>query len=72
MVRTIKLTLLISGMDCAACVVPIEKGLRALDGIKDAKVNYLLGKAFIEFDPKKLREEDLVKVIEKTGYKVVK
>ena len=71
MVGTLKLTLLVSGMDCSACAIPLEQGLKAVNGVIDAKVNYLLGKAIVEFDPKKATKEQLVKVIEKTGYKVV-
>jgi Cu+-exporting ATPase len=70
-VGTLKITLILSGMDCSACAIPIERGLKAVNGVVDAKVNYLLGKAVVEFDPKKVKKEDLVEVIEKTGYKVV-
>jgi Cu+-exporting ATPase len=69
--KTEKLTLVISGMDCASCSMNIERGLKAVDGVVGANVNYLLGKAIVEFDPKKLKREDLVKIVEKTGYKVV-
>ena len=71
MAGTLKLTFIVSGMDCAECTLPIERGLKAVPGVVDAKVNYLLGKAIVEFDPKKVKKESLVKVIEKTGYTVV-
>lgn len=66
-----KLTFIISGMDCSSCALSIERGLRAVTGVSDAKVNYVLGKAVVEFDPKKVTREHLVNVIEKTGFKVV-
>lgn len=69
---TSKVTLTISGMDCASCVIPVEKGLKAIKGVVDVKANYVLGKALVEFDPSKVKVEDMIKVIEKTGYKVVR
>lgn len=61
----------ISGMHCASCAINIEKALKKKSGVKNAVVNYASGKASIEHDPRKISEEDLVKVISDGGYKVI-
>lgn len=69
--KTVKVAFLVSGMDCAACGLSIEKGLKAVPGVVKASVSYVLGKAVVEFDPKKTTPQKIKSVIEKTGYKVV-
>ena len=56
----------ISGMTCASCAARIEKKLNKLDGVQ-ASVNYATEKAKVLFPPL-LRVEDLILVVENTGY----
>jgi Cu+-exporting ATPase len=64
-----KTKLSIQGMHCAACAVTIEKQLNKKIGVKKAVVNFSAEKASIEFDPKKVTEKELIKTVEKAGYK---
>lgn len=64
-----KITLNISGMHCASCAVNIEGALRKIAGVKSAQVNFAFEKAYIEFEPRELRLEDLIAVVEKAGYR---
>ncbi|MFH1882707.1 MAG: heavy metal translocating P-type ATPase [Planctomycetota bacterium] len=42
-----KMTISIKGMNCASCVLKIEKSLKAVKGVYDAKVNFASAKAQI-------------------------
>ncbi len=57
----------ISGMTCASCAARIEKKLNKLDGVQ-ASVNYATEKAKVLY-PSMLRVEDLIQVVENTGYR---
>jgi Cu+-exporting ATPase len=63
-----KADLKISGMHCASCAALIDKGLSKADGVKEVNVNYATAKAFVLFDEKKLKEDDLIKIVESRGY----
>jgi Cu+-exporting ATPase len=64
-------TLQISGMTCAACAVRIEKGLKKIDGVEDASVNFALEKSKVTFDPSKANVNQLKEKVQSLGYKVV-
>ncbi|PIZ96620.1 MAG: copper-translocating P-type ATPase [Candidatus Magasanikbacteria bacterium CG_4_10_14_0_2_um_filter_33_14] len=67
-----KENLSISGMHCASCAVSIERSLKKQDGVKSATVNYAMGKAYVEYDEKQLKDEDISKAVATAGdYKVV-
>lgn len=65
------ITLDITGMSCASCSARIEKGLKKLNGVKEANVNLALEKANVVYDPKILRPIIMIKTIEKLGYGAV-
>lgn len=56
----------ISGMTCASCAARIEKKLNKLDGVQ-ASVNYATERARVLYPPM-VRVEDLIQVVEHTGY----
>ncbi|WP_313536288.1 heavy metal translocating P-type ATPase [Arsenicicoccus bolidensis] len=58
--------LAIGGMTCASCAARIEKKLNKLDGVS-ATVNYATEKAKVSY-PTNLSPDDLVTVVEATGY----
>ena len=66
-----KQTLSISGMHCASCAANIEKGLRSLDGVRKANVNFASQKAFVEYDESLTDREKLVSKMEKLGFSAV-
>ncbi|PET71976.1 heavy metal translocating P-type ATPase [Priestia megaterium] len=64
-------TLQITGMTCAACSNRIEKGLKKIEGVKEANVNLALERSTIIFDPSKTSPQVFEEKIEKLGYGVV-
>ncbi|MBU8771605.1 heavy metal translocating P-type ATPase [Cytobacillus oceanisediminis] len=64
-------TLKIAGMTCAACATRIEKGLKKIDGVEDANVNFALEKTNIKYDPDKTGTAKFKEKVESLGYNVV-
>jgi Cu+-exporting ATPase len=64
-------TLQITGMTCAACSNRIEKGLKKIEGVKEANVNLALERSTVIFDPSKTSPQAFEEKIEKLGYGVV-
>ena len=58
----------VTGMSCAACARRIEKQLGLASGVSVAGVNYATSRARVTFDPKTTSIENLVDVVEDTGY----
>jgi Cu+-exporting ATPase len=65
-------TLQIAGMTCAACANRIEKGLKKLDGVSNANVNFALEKASITYDPVQVNIPVMEQKIMDLGYSTVK
>jgi len=65
-----KTELIIGGMSCASCVIKIENGLNRTDGVVKASVNFGTERASMSHLPN-ISYEDLKKVVESTGYKVL-
>jgi len=58
----------ISGMTCANCALTIEKGLKAMPGVKTVAVNFATEKLTVEIDPNLVKEETLLAKIKDLGY----
>ncbi|TCZ77845.1 copper-translocating P-type ATPase [Paenibacillus albiflavus] len=67
-----QLTVQIAGMTCAACANRIEKGLKKIDGVEEANVNFALEKASVTYDKSKVNLPQIEKKIEDLGYSTVK
>lgn len=65
-----QVTLPIQGMTCAACVGRVEKVLKNLAGVTDARVNLATNKATVDFDSDKIGIPDMVKAVADLGYGV--
>jgi len=61
----------ISGMSCASCAQRIEKGLKQVEGVKDARVNFATGQATIELEPGGAGLDKVIKKVRDLGYDVV-
>lgn len=61
----------VAGMTCPACVIGIEKALKSTDGILDARVVYETKTATVVFDEQVVSKEQIVAVIDNTGFKAV-
>lgn len=64
-------TIKLSGVTCTACEHKIEKALKKLEGINDAKVNYALSTVDIIYNTDKVDLKSIYDTIEKTGYGVI-
>ena len=62
---TNKKTYLIEGMDCADCVMTIERGVRKLDGVESVEVNLATTKMVVEGQ---VAEDVIRQRVEKLGY----
>jgi len=58
----------IGGMHCAGCALGIEERLKRMPGIKEARVNFASGQAFVAFDPAVLGDEDILRAVTDAGY----
>lgn len=61
----------IEGMTCVVCAATCRKAIEKLDGVSACDVNFASGKAIVEYDSDKLKTDDIVKAVEKAGYKPV-
>jgi Cu+-exporting ATPase len=57
----------ITGMTCASCVSHVEKALKRVPGVVDARVNLAAEKATVEGTPS-VKDEALVAAVEAAGY----
>jgi heavy metal translocating P-type ATPase len=58
----------VTGMTCSACSTRIEKNINKTEGIKEANVNLLSNSMMIEYDDSIISENDIIKVVQDTGY----
>ncbi|MCL4393870.1 MAG: heavy-metal-associated domain-containing protein [Chloroflexi bacterium] len=55
-------------LSCPSCVAKIEKALKGLDGVADAKVHFNTGRIVVEHDPQRTNTDELVKTVRAAGY----
>ncbi|CEP67510.1 Cation-transporting P-type ATPase [Moorella glycerini] len=60
----------IMGMSCASCVAKVEKALKNMAGVADARVNLVAGKATVEYFPEQVGVPQMAKTIQEIGYEV--
>lgn len=58
----------ISGMTCAACANRIEKGIRKMEGVSAANVNFALETAHVEYGENEVTVEEIIGKVKKLGY----
>ena len=59
----------IPSMDCAACALNIQSGLKKQAGVQQAQVSFDTKEAVVRYDATKLSPEKIIAVIDKTGFK---
>ncbi len=62
----------VEGMTCSGCEFNIENAVKKLDGILKVKADHQKGEVNIMFAKSKVNINDMVKAINKSGYKVIK
>ena len=65
-----QVTLPITGMHCRNCSETVARGLRKLDGVEAADVNYATERATVAFNPSVLDEIGIIERIQDIGYGV--
>ena len=63
-----KVSIQIGGMTCQSCASRIEKVLNKKDFVQQAGVNFASEEAQITFDEKQISVEQLIQIIQKTGF----
>lgn len=58
----------ISGMSCAVCAKRVEKAISELEGVADVNVNFAAEKAFVTYNPQKVRPSAMKEAVLKAGY----
>ena len=61
----------VMGMTCTSCASNIEKNVAALDGVKEARINFGTEQAFIDYDPIKVTLIEIKESIENLGLDTV-
>lgn len=62
----------VSGMHCTSCAMNIDGELEDTEGIKEATTHYAKQQTKVSFDPSKITEEDIIRIIAKVGYQAEK
>jgi copper chaperone len=55
-------------LSCPSCVAKIEKALKALPGVAEAKVFFNSGRIQVQHDPEKAGEDQLLRAVQAAGY----
>lgn len=66
-IKTIKLK--ITGMTCVGCSNHVSTALKNIEGVIEQTVEYHKNVATIKYDASKTNPNDMIKAIEKAGYK---
>ncbi len=57
-----------SELSCPSCIVKIEKSLKAVPGVSEAKVHFTTGRIDVEHDDRQAPVEKLVEAVRAAGY----
>ncbi len=66
-----RLELLVAGARCAACLAKIEKGVAALPGVREARMNLTTGKLSVLWRGGAVRPAEIVETLARLGYPAV-
>ena len=66
-----QLDLLVQGARCAGCLAKIEKGVGALPGVRQARMNLTTGKLSVAWRKADFRPVEIVRTLERLGYPAV-
>jgi Cu+-exporting ATPase len=66
-----KIKFSIEGMHCASCASNIERSIKKIAGVKEAKIILMLKKGIVETEDS-VSLESIKKAVETAGYKAIK
>ncbi|MGN1456563.1 MAG: cation transporter, partial [Acutalibacteraceae bacterium] len=58
----------VTGMSCASCSARVEKGVSAVDGVKNVSVNLLKNSMTVDFDENITDTQKIISAVENSGY----
>lgn len=61
---------IISGLTCQSCESHVKFEVNKIDGILNTEISYSTGYALVSFDSSLTSLEEIIEMIDKTGYKV--
>lgn len=64
-----QINVLVEGVHCGGCIARIEKGLRVLDGLEDARLNFTTRRLAVTFDRQRLEPGKILSTVESLGYR---
>lgn len=64
-----QIVILVEGMSCFTCELTVEKAINNIEGVQSSQASAQNGNVSILYDPSNVAVEDLIKAINKTGYK---
>lgn len=67
-ITMVKAKFKVGGMDCASCSATIEKAVKQLAGVADAKASFAVGELMVDYDPRTATPQDIRKKVEQAGY----
>jgi copper chaperone CopZ len=59
----------VNGMTCGGCSSGLRLQVKKLEGVEDVKVSHEENFASVTYDPEKVSTKDILKAIEKMGFK---
>lgn len=63
-----KIKLKIEGMHCSSCAMDIDGELEDC-GVEESRTSYAKSVTEVKFDPEEIKENEIIKTIERIGYK---
>ncbi len=66
-----KAVIKVHGMSCVNCARTIERTLKNSGGVREVEVSFELGRVVVDFDPAMISQEQIARIIEGLGYRVV-
>lgn len=67
--RTVTVSIPVEGMSCGSCVASVTRAVKALDGVRDVKVDLVPGRARVEYAEGEATPEAIAAAISELGYK---
>ena len=67
--RSDAVSLVVENMHCGACMSSIERCLRAIPGVSDARVNLSARRAGVTFDPDRVEVQGLIDALARAGFR---
>ncbi|MBO5477469.1 MAG: heavy metal translocating P-type ATPase [Clostridia bacterium] len=58
----------VDGMTCSSCSAHVDRAVRKINGVKEVNVNLLSNNMVVDYDEKKVTDNDIIKAVIDAGY----